>query len=268
MTPSGDSAQERSFRTTTFALGAVLTLLVVATTVLDTPSPELRAAGYTAIGFVISLVAAYSTGVTQGRLHDTQEEIRNVLMDRVNSRQERTEAVIEICKEATEEFRAVTYFPAVGIQDDPDNAPRRYLNALETLLKDEVKVTLVSVTCAEARIFGAEREFSHTSLRALDYVEERLESLLRHYSDDLTIITLPGSAITLNVCHNHKTALVYYMSPIDDRGLGFKSSDDLIKRVAKGGATRYASYGERERGYPPPSRSWRLSRSSRQTTDS
>jgi hypothetical protein len=252
MTPSGDSARERSFRTTTFALGAVLTLLVVVTTVLDIPSSDLRAAGYTAIGFVISLIAAYSTGVTQGRLNDTQEEIRKVLMDRVNSRQERTQAVIEICEQAQEEFRAVTYFPAVGIQDDPDNAPRKYLNALENLLEDEVKVTLVSVTCAEARIFGAEREFSNASLKALDYVEERLESLLRHYSDDLTIITLPGSAMTLNVCHNHETALIYFMSPIDDRGMGFRSSDSLIKQVAKGGATRYASYGERERRYPLP----------------
>jgi hypothetical protein len=121
MTPTGGPARERSFRTTTFALGAVLTLVVAITTVIDLPSSDLRAAGYTAIGFVLSLMAAYSTGVTQEKIQIAQKEIRNILMDKVNSREERTQAVIKICEEAKQEFRAVTYFPAVGIQDHRAN---------------------------------------------------------------------------------------------------------------------------------------------------
>lgn len=251
-------------RTVILLGGILLTLLIAVTTQTGVPPSAWRVALYTAIGVGVTLAAAYWTGALEERRQEAEErmvgsqiEIRDFLMQRVNSRRERTAAVISLCKEANTEFRAVTFFPVVGIQDDPGSAPREYLNTLEERLDDEVEVTLVSVSCAEARAFGAERNFSAASLKALDWIEERLQGLLRRYPDRLTMITIPGSAITVNVCHNESTTLMYFMSAIDDQGFGFKSDDPLVRTVAKGGAARYASYRERERMTPFRGLGWR-----------
>jgi hypothetical protein len=229
------------------ALGVLLTLLVVVSTTFDFPGTEGRAALYAVAGLLVSLGAAYSTELGQ-------DEIRNFLMKRVNSRRERTAAVISLCEKAEEEFCAVTYFPVVGIQDDPGSAPGKYLNALEKILEEKmVEVTLVSVSCAEAREFAKERSFRKSSLNALNWVEGRLAELVNRFPERLTWITVPGSAITINVCHNGSTALLYFMSPTDDKGSGFMSNDPKVLAVAEGGVNRYASYRERERKLPLPS---------------
>jgi hypothetical protein len=237
-----------------------LTVLVVISTLLSIPSsPNWRSAIYVILGFLISWVATRSTDLNQVAMQQqTQEEIRKLFMQRVSSRSERTAAVISLCKDAESIFRAVTYFPVVGIQDNPKSAPSEYLNALESILKkEEVEVTLVSVSCAEAREFAIRRNFGQDSLNALEWAEERLRGLTRRYRNHLRIVTVPGSAITMNVCHNHKSALVYFMSPTEDNGKGFKSNDPVVLEVAEGGATRYASYRELERKRPLPGLKWR-----------
>lgn len=219
-------------------LGAVVTAVVVASTLLEKPSDAGQRAGlYAVLGIVATIVVAVSSEKIQG-------EIREFLMERVRSRRARTAAVIDLCEKADHEFCAVTYFPVVGIRDDPHTAPRRYLNALEEKLDEKVKVTLVSVSCAEAKEYSEDRGFTPESIDALIWVERRLEELVARYPN-LRIITVPGSAITVNVCHNEEAALVYHMSPDNDNGLGFKSADPLVVDVAKGGALRYATYSLR-----------------------
>lgn len=228
-------------------MGLILTGFIALSTHLAIPSStNWRTAIYTVLGLLLTLAAAYSDGKSQRKIQRGQEDIRTFLMERVNSRKERTAAVIELCKNAGTVFRAVTYFPVVGIQDDPDSAPSAYLNALEESLKTNVKVTLVSASCEEARGYCEQQDFGAASLKAMDWIEGRLNELRLRFPEKLTIITLPGSAITVNVCHNDSTALMYYMSPEDDDGsAGFKSTDPLILAVGKGGADRYISYMER-----------------------
>ena len=276
MSDQGKSGEGRRSRTVILLGGIFLTLLIAITTQTEFPSSAWRTALYAAVGVGVTLAAAYWTGVVEERREEAEQrmvgsqvEIRDFLMKRVNSRRERTAAVISLCENAVEEFCAVTYFPVVGIQDDPGTAPSEYLSALEKILEEKrAEVTLVSVSCAEAREFAVERNFRKNSLNALDWVEGRLEELVNRFPERLTMITLPGSAITINVCHNGSAALVYFMSPSDDKGSGFMSNDPKVLAVAEGGMTRYASYRERERRLPGRGLKPRLSRSSRQTTDS
>jgi hypothetical protein len=229
------------------AVGLGLTIAVVVSTLLGVPSSSgARAAAYAVAGVGCTVFVAFN----QERI---QEEIRRFLMERVNSRRARTRLVIDLCREAEDEFRAVTFFPVVGIQDDPKSSPREYLNALETKLEvDHVEVTLVSMSCAEARDYCLERGFNHGSIKALDWVEPRLEGLIRRFPDLLTVITIPGAAITVNLCHNHQTALIYHIDPEGDKGSGIKSNDRDVVEVAKGGVTRYATSMLRSRNRPEP----------------
>jgi hypothetical protein len=248
VTPPGEFSRRSSLRAATLAIGAFLTLTVAGSTWLDLPSSDWRGALYTALGLLISLAAAYSAGTAQEESVETQKEIHKFLMEKVNSRSQRTATVISLCENAEQMFRAVTYFPVVGVQDAPDSAPREYLNALEKLLEGgTVEVTLVSVTCAEAREFAIQRNFGQDSLNALEAAEKRLDWLKRRYPGRFRMTTVPGSAITINVCHNHEAALIYFMSAENDKGYGFKSNDSLIRDIAEGSAIRYSSYRERER---------------------
>lgn len=183
--------------------------------------------------------------------YTVQREIRDFLMERVNSRPQRTNAVIELCRCATHEFRAVTFLPAVGVRDDPAVAPGVYLRAVEEALAAprNVKVTLVSVSCADARAYCEEKEFSDASIEALDWIENRLTELRERFPDQLTWITVPGEAITVNVCHNESTALMYHMGLKKDDGDGFRSTDARILAVAKGGFSRYAKYNQTQAPY-------------------
>lgn len=252
---SGEETERRRVRDYPYlpiiVSGAIFTLAVVLTTTRGIPEdPESRAAVYAILGVGMTVIATFLTEKTQGRIARDQSSIKNFLMRQVNSRPARTNAVIELCKEAETEFCAVTYFPVVGIQDDPDFAPLEYLNTLEGKLAKGVKVVLVSVSCAEARKYCEETKFSKgsASIKALARVEGRLTYLRTHFPDDLTVITVPGSAITVNVCHNDSTALLYHMSPVDE-GSGFQSNYPLVLDVAKGGAQRYA-YSHRNGGRP------------------
>jgi hypothetical protein len=238
------------------ALGVGFTLTVVLTTVFDTPKdPEDRATLYAVLGGIMSVLVAFLGLQGQKRVETGQDFIQSFFTDQVNSRSRRTKAVIEICKEADIEFRAVTYFPVVGIQDAPKSAPFEYLNLLESKLNAGKKVVLVSVSCSEARKYCEEKAMYFPqvtdSLRALAKVESRLTDLAKHHTENLTLTTVPGSAITVNVCHNETTALMYHMTPkteADDNGSGFTSRDPLVVSVAKGGAERYATYNLRNGG--------------------
>jgi hypothetical protein len=123
-----------------------------------------------------------------------------------------------------------------------------YLRAIEKALLQEVDVTLVSVSCAEALAYCEDNGFSEGSCEALVWIGVRLEELSerfnnKHSKNRLTWITVPGEAITLNVCHNESTALIYHMSLGDeDDGDGFRSTDARIVAVAKGGFSRYRKY--------------------------
>jgi hypothetical protein len=220
-----------------FAAAALLiTLAVVVSTLRDWPSSDhWRTACYVILGILATLWVAHTA-------HRVQQEIKDFLMERVNSRKQRTDAVVDLCRCAEREFRAVTFFPAVGIRDAPNRVPGVYLHAIEEALSNGVDVTLVSVSCEEAKNYCEEKEFDNDSIEALSWVEERLNELSARFVDQFTWITVPGEAITVNVCHNESAALMYHMSLKDDDGDGFRSTDARIVAVAKGGFDRYRKY--------------------------
>jgi hypothetical protein len=214
------------------------------------PSTSWRSLLYFLLGVMVTIAIAYMSDVVQDTIHRVQLEIKDFLMEMVNSRHERTAAMIDLCRNAAHEFCAVTYLPVVGIQDDPETAPGEYLRALEEILLKEASVTLVSVSCREAREYCEARdEFDDSSRDALLWVEERLAGLVRRFPEKFQVITIPGEAITVNVCHNDSTALMYHVGLDGDSGAGFKSTDARIVAVAKGGVERYAKYNE---PLPPP----------------
>jgi hypothetical protein len=228
----------------------VTTVVAISTQWAFPPSNDWRTALYVLLGILVTLVLANTSDVVQGKIQKVQFEIRDFLMERLGSRHERTAALIELCRTAGHEFRAVTYFPVVGIQDDPETAPAEYLRALEETLAKEVDVTLVSVSCTEARRHCELENFGDASTEALEWVEDRLKGLARRFPNNLELITVPGDAITVNVCHNDSTALMYHVDLKNDKdldqeqnkGFGFKSADARILAVAKGGVTRYRRY--------------------------
>jgi hypothetical protein len=232
----GGLAPNHRFHLVTVAAAVLVTAGVVGSTQWGLPHDEhWRTALFVVAGVLATLWVADTA-------HGVQQEIRDFLMERVNSRQQRTDAVIDLCACAAHEFRAATFFPAVGIRDEPKRYPGIYLRTLEEALARGVDVTLVSVSCAEARAYCEEKEFGDASRDALMWIEERLNELSDRFKDSLTWITVPGEAITVNVCHNESTALMYHMSLKDDDGDGFRSTDARIVAVAKGGFYRYRKY--------------------------
>ncbi|HEX4465014.1 MAG TPA: hypothetical protein VH042_10280 [Solirubrobacterales bacterium] len=205
------------------------------------PSNSWRTAVYVLIGVIVTLVVADIANFIQEKIHKVQVEIQNFLVEIVNTRQKRAAAVIDLCRTADREFRAVTFFPAVGVQDDPKRVPAQYLQALEEALEGDVDVTLVSVSCEEAKQYCTERGLKEGSSEALTWIESRLKELDGRF-DTLTWITVPGDQITINVCHNESAALMYHMALASDEGSGFKSTDARIIDVAKGGFERYEEY--------------------------
>lgn len=226
-------------------VGAGVTAVVALSTQLGLPSDDgWRTALYVLLGVAVTLVVATTTDGVHRKIQGVQWEIRDFLMERVNSRNERTAAVIDLCRKASHEFCAVTFFPAVGIRDDPESAPGEYLHALEeALAKKEIRVTLVSVSCEEAREYCKQNSGFHpASYDALDWIGDRLKGLERRFPERLELIHVPGEAITVNVCHNESTALMYHMSMTNDDGAGFRSTDARIVAVAKGAFSRYMDY--------------------------
>jgi hypothetical protein len=223
-------------RAVIIGVGSVATILIALTTQLAfPPSEDWRTAVYVFLGLLVTVVVADTADIIQ-------RQIRDFLMERVNSRNERTAAVIGLCREAAHEFRAVTYFPVVGLRDEPDFAPAEYLRAIEGALDEEVDVTLVSISCEEAKRHCEEQGFGTRSVEALDWIAQRLEGLERRFADRFTVITVPPSAITVNICHNESSALMYHVGLDDDDGSGFKSTDARIVAVAKGGFARYQEF--------------------------
>jgi hypothetical protein len=235
--------RHRHMRAIIIGVGMAVTIVVAISTQLAfPPSNDWRTALYVLLGVIVTLVVADTADVVQQKIQGVQLEIRDFLMERVNSRHERTEAVIELCKSATHEFRAVTLFPVVGIQDDPETAPGDYLRAVEEALQNEAKVTLVSMSCDEAKQYCESRKLSDQSMRALNWVDERLAGLVNRFPHRLEVITVPGDTITVNVCHNDSTALLYHVGLQDDDGAGFRSTDARVVAVAKGGVARYTRF--------------------------
>lgn len=225
-------------------IGILVTAVVIGLTLVGYPTSDgWHAAMYALLGIIATLWVADTA-------HRVQWEIRNFLMGRVNSRLERTDAVIELCESAVHEFRAATFFPAVGVRDDPEHGPTRYMNAIENALENEVEVTLVSISLDEALAYcrKRKRDFQQPCLDALDRIELRLKQLDKRFPNFVRIEVV-GKAITVNVCHNESTALIYHMSlgpeagnDSDDVGAGFKSSDARVVAVAKGGFSRYRQF--------------------------
>lgn len=204
------------------------------------------AAALAVIGVLVTLVVARTADSIQREVRKLQQEIQDFLMGKVNSRTQRTSAVIEICEKSDHKFRAATFFPAVGIRDNPDSEPMVYLKALEDALRKGVHVQLIFAPFDEARKYckGSD-DFSTRCLVALDEVEERLNELQKradagNLKGTLWKREIPGAQLTLNICYNDSAALIYHMS-LDgkDAGAGFKSSDDRVREVAKGGFSRY-----------------------------
>jgi hypothetical protein len=234
----GESKSSRLVVVVGFLAAAAIAALVLT----DFPADgEWRDATYVFLGVVATLWVADTA-------HRVQSEIRNFLMGRVNSRLERTDAVIELCRAANHEFRAATFFPAVGVRDDPERAPTRYMAAIEDALERGVEVTLVSISLDEALAYSRENKFDQPCLDALERIELRMRQLDRRFKK-LMRIEVVGKAITVNVCHNESAALIYHMSlgvrqkeAGDDFGAGFKSSDARIVAIAKGGFSRYRQF--------------------------
>lgn len=234
---------DRGSHLMTLAVAVIVVGLVAGAIHWQIPhDPVWRNAVFVVIGVLATLWVADTA-------HTVQREIRDFLMERVNSRPQRTDAVIELCRSATHEFRAVTFLPAVGVRDDPTLTPGIYLRTLEEALSRKVKVTLVSVACSDAKAYCEEKEFSDASIEALSWIENRLTELRERFPDGLTWITVPGEAITVNVCHNESTALMYHMGLKKDDGDGFRSTDARILAVAKGGFGRYAKYHQPQAPY-------------------
>lgn len=234
---------DRGSHLMTIAAAFAVAGLVAAATRWQIPhGADWRDAAFVVIGVLATLWVADIA-------YTVQREIRDFLMERVNSRPQRTHAVIELCRCATHEFRAVTFLPAVGVRDDPALAPGIYLRTVEEALARNVKVTLVSVSSADARAYCEEKEFSDASIEALGWIENRLTELRERFPERLTWITVPGEAITVNVCHNESTALMYHMGLKKDDGDGFRSTDARILAVAKGGFSRYAKYNQQQAPY-------------------
>lgn len=213
--------------------GFVAAVVVLKLSTGFSPSNGWGAVVYGVVGVLVTLWVAHVA-------HGIQEEIRNFLMGKVNSRHERTDAVIAMCEEADSVFCAATFFPAVGIRDNPETKPSEYLIALEKALERDVNVSLVSVSFAEARQYCTKKRFPAPSLKALDWIEKRLSELEGRFPDALSRREIAGNLMTTNVCFNDSSALLYHMSLVsDDDGAGFKSSDARILAVAEGGFSRY-----------------------------
>jgi hypothetical protein len=219
-------------------VGLTATLLVgLSIQLAFPPDNAMRTALYTALGILVTVVVADAADLVQRQIHD-------FLMERVNSRSERTEVVTELCKEASHEFHALTFFPVVGIWDDPEHAPWRYLLALEEALGRGVEVELVSVSCEEAQEYCDKADPPHGSASqdTLAWAEERLSELARRFPDSFKRAVIPGEAITINICHHESAALMYHMGLKEDTGSGFRSTDARIVDVAKGGLQRYLTF--------------------------
>lgn len=220
-----------------FASAALLALLTLTSV---PPDSAWREATFVFLGIAATLWVSDIA-------YRVQWEVRNFLMGRVNSRLERTDAVIELCESANHEFRAATFFPSVGVRDDPERGPTRYLAAIENALERGVEVTLVSVSLLEALAYSRENKFDQSCLDALDRIELRMKQLDQRFKS-MNRIEVVGKAITVNVCHNESAALIYHMSlgvkakGADDFGAGFKSSDARIVAIAKGGFSRYRQF--------------------------
>lgn len=226
----------RHVRPLTIAVAVLICLGVIASTEYGVPHSESwRGAIFVLIGILATLWVA-------GTAQMVQEEIRDFLMERVNSRSQRTVAVIELCNCAVHEFRAVTFLPAVGVRDEPEHGPGEYLHAVEDALSRGVRVTLVSVSCDEAKAYCEGKDFGDDSCDALGWIGGRLTELSERFEETLDWITVPGEAITVNVCHNESAALMYHMGLECDDGDGFRSTDARILSVAKGGFSRYEEY--------------------------
>jgi hypothetical protein len=225
-------------------VGFAVTVAVAASTQWAfPPSNSWRTAVYVLIGVIVTLIVADVANFLQEKVHKVQLEIQTFLMERVNTRQKRARVIVELCQSADAEFRAVTFFPAVGIQDDPAQVPAEYLQSLEAALVRGVKVMLISVSCEEAKAYCTENTgtFSGVHTDALVWIKARLEELGSRF-DNLTWETTSGNMITVNVCHNESTALMYHMGLVDDKGSGFKSTDARILEVAKGVLSRYVAH--------------------------
>lgn len=220
------------------AVGLTATLLVGLSIQLAVPPDNaMRTALYAALGILVTVVVADAADLVQRQIHD-------FLMERVNSRNERTMVVTELCQEASHEFRALTFFPVVGIWDDPDRAPWKYLLAIEEALARGVDVRLVSVSCTEAQKYcgTGDPPYGKASQDALVWAEERLEELARRFPDKFKRTIIRGDAITINICHHESAALMYHMGLNEDTGSGFRSTDARIVDVAKGGLQRYLTF--------------------------
>jgi hypothetical protein len=200
---------------------------------------------YVLIGVLVTLIVADVANFLQENVHKVQLEIQSFLMERVSTRRKRADVIIDLCKNANGEFRAVTFFPAVGIQDDPTHVPAEYLQSLEAALVKGVEITLFSVSFDEAKAYCTKHteSFGNVSVDALVWIQARLEELVSRFGN-LTWKTLAGDRITVNVCHNEVDALMYHIGLIDDKGSGFKSTDARILEVAKGVFSRYEAYSE------------------------
>jgi hypothetical protein len=225
-------------------VGLLVTAAVAASTQLAWPhSNSWRTAAYVLIGVMVTLIVADVANFIQEKIHKVQVEIQNFLVEIVNTRQKRSDAVIELCRKADREFRAVTFFPAVGVQDNPRRKPGEYLQVIEDALERDVEVTLVSATCDDVEAYCVEKseDFKDASSKALIWIETRLRELDDRF-DKLKLIRVPGERITVNICHNESAALMYHIALTSDKGSGFRSTDARIVDVAKGGFERYEEF--------------------------
>lgn len=231
-------------------VGLTVTVVVAASTQWAfPPSNSWRTAVYVLIGVIATLIVADIANFLQEKVHKVQLEIQTFLMEQVNTRQKRAAAAIDICQIADTEFRAVTFFPAIGIQDDPTDVPAKYLLSLEAALVRGVKITLISVSGEEAKTYcrNNPEAFADASTESLGWIQARLEELVGRFNN-LEWITITGDRITINVCHNESAALMYYLGLDGDSGSGFRSTDARVVDVAKGVFSRYERYSRSDEG--------------------
>lgn len=230
--------------TAIIALAVFSTLLNLLVKIVPVDGWSTIALGVT--GILVTIVVARTGYRIQGEVRNIQRETQDFLMGKVNSRSQRTSAIIDMCTSADQTFCAATFFPAVGIRDRPDYEPMTYLRALEVALSAGVEVTLISVSLEEAKEYCEGRdEFSKRCVMALEEVHRRLNEVQDRViagtlDGTLERWELAGSQLTVNMCYNDSTALIYHMSlDGEDEGAGFKSADDRVLEVARGGFSRY-----------------------------
>lgn len=207
-------------------------------------------AAYVILGLTVTMWVAFIA-------HESQKDLSAFLFGKVDTRQKRTEEIIRLCEQSNDHFFAVTSLPAVGIRDSgAEKDSDDFLKALGRALDRGVEVTLISAerdACEEMckNFDGVDPDDESRCMRALNNVCTRYREYNELASNGSRIKfrwhQIPRAGLTLHLCCNDSTALMYDLSLKDDRGdrgWAFISSDSRILHIVEGTFDRYKALAE------------------------